>query len=148
MTQAYIDINSLPRSSVLLQSIQTVSTLHISFWSPIGQFVTGRVFLEAALQTGRGWLEMFQAELDGQSVFTVVTRKSLVAESTRQRGRSKLFSGNLSCQVTCSNVSLQPTFLIWDISFLSCIKAEVGFLDPFPDLYLREFAAECDGITQ
>lgn len=56
--------------------------------------------MEAGHQAGRGWLEMFQAELDGQSVFTVVTRKSLVAESTLQRARSKLFLWNLSSQVS------------------------------------------------
>lgn len=43
---------------------------------PIGPFLTGRAFLEAGAQTGRGWLEMFLPELDIQSVFTVVKGKS------------------------------------------------------------------------
>lgn len=39
----------------------------MSFWFSIGQLLTGRVFLEAGAQTGRGWLEMFPARV-GQSV--------------------------------------------------------------------------------
>lgn len=73
-------------SGVLLRALQTAFTQCISFWFSIGQFLTGRVFPEAGTQAGRGWLEMFQAELDRQSVFTVVKRRPLVTESGQRRG--------------------------------------------------------------
>lgn len=73
-------------STVFLQAMQPAFTQYVSFWFSIGQFLNGRVFPEAGTQAGRGWLEMFQPQLDRQSVFTVVKRKSLVTDSSGQRG--------------------------------------------------------------